>query len=799
MIELISVEVTDFRSFSHAVFTPLATGQGMTAINGANGMGKSSIVHATLWGLYGITPDGVRVGALRRQGSEGDVEAKITFRHDGQEIVVTRGLRGRNDTTVASITVDGVEVTNVSAKTATAWITARLGLDAEAFLVAFVVRQKELDSLVKARPADRRKTIERLAGIERMAAALDKARTDARAAQRLLDSLPETSDPTVAEAAVAVAQTAAQAAIDAQASAEAAAESAAQTSTDASNTAAAARSSLTAVTTAQHALDLAEQKTETAANEVDRLTRDAEGADQLDAARIAADNAANARITAEAALRDVAAIVERADSEADRAQAAEAEAERAATAVTTAQDNVKLAVEEAASLPASLEEDLKDATTLAAELSDQRGGARAEYDRLKKAIDTLTEAASHDSATCPTCNHILPDAAGLISSLEIALTEVTARGTQITEQLATATIEVERLTGLKTAAAGIQARLNAANTALAAAQEAATRANEAASRAADAAETAAEAAHNARSKASAAETTLPALRQAETTAQVTLRRAENAATAAEQLTAAQGRLAAAEEAEAQARTELTAAADSVKGIDLSLLEEAARITAAESNQAQQNAAAARTAAMLATRDLEEAQAALDRANNAAASRRNALAEVERTAAVASALEEFRRDRLARLTPELSEVASDFVARLTDGKYTSVMLDEEFTPVLTDASGAERPVAWLSGGEESAVALALRVAIGEVLAGQRGGLLILDECLTAQDAGRRQSTMAAIRALPRQVITINHVSEATDMVDLVAEVVPDGEGASTIQELAPDGPLGANVSDALLDE
>ena len=58
-------------------------------------------------------------------------------------------------------------------------------------------------------------------------------------------------------------------------------------------------------------------------------------------------------------------------------------------------------------------------------------------------------------------------------------------------------------------------------------------------------------------------------------------------------------------------------------------------------------------------------------------------------------------------------------------------------------------------------------------------------------------MSAIRALPRQIITINHISEATDMVDLIADIVDDGEGSSTIVESSPADSLGSSISDELL--
>ena len=296
----------------------------------------------------------------------------------------------------------------------------------------------------------------------------------------------------------------------------------------------------------------------------------------------------------------------------------------------------------------------------------------------------------------------------------------------------------------------------------------------------------------------ATEIDLDALRRDERAAQEALRRAETAARAANDLAAARERALEADATLQQARQDAYDAQTATTGLNPHDLRAATTAATATLATAETEHGEARTLHVIAQRDLQSTQEALVRAQQAAQARRDALSAVERATATASSLEEFRRDRLARLAPELSEVASDFVTRMTDGRYTAVELDEDFTPILTDVTGAQRPVAWLSGGEESAVALALRIAIGEVLAGQRGGLLVLDECLTAQDATRRQATMAAIRSLPRQVITINHVSEATDMVDLAAQLADDGDGASTITTYTPDHAVTANLSDALVD-
>lgn len=797
MIELVSVEVLNFRSFSHATLAPLGVGQGMTAINGANGSGKSSLVAAITWAMFGLTPDGVPVKALRRQGSEGEVRATVVFRHQGETVTVTRALRGRNDTTVAAITVDEVEQTTVSSRTATAWVMARLGLDAEAFLTAFVVRQKELDSLVRARPAERRKTIERLAGIERMSAALDLARQDARAAQRLLGALPEAEDPAVAAEALTTQEARLTSAADAGRRAEESAQEATSAAATADRTLMTARRLLNDLTQAQHATEIALGQRERAQHEVNRLSEAACGADDLPHMQAAAEGAREARSEAEQALRSVAAIVERAEADAKHASAAEAEAVRLAGTLAAAETARTEGEHALAGFPHDLDQAHRAASRRASDIADSRGAVRGEWERLRKAINTLREAAvSNGHAQCPTCEHVLEDPEGLLGTLSTALLSVESRGKELDERFEEAKSEVEHLQSRLTERARVRERLQAATEEQERSAAAAERAEEQAARSAETAETSAEEAHEATLAAREAERDLPRLRQEEQAAQGALRKAETAAQAAADLAPAQEALDVALDRLQVAEATSQAASGAASGVDVDALDAEARLCSAAAQKATQDASEAATAHALALRDTEAARASLDRAIKASEARRDALRESERTSAVASALEEFRRDRLARLAPELSEVASDFVARMTDGRFTALELDEEFTPILTEASGAQRPAAWLSGGEESAVALSLRIAIGEVLAGQRGGLLVLDEVLTAQDQARRQATMAAIRALPRQVITINHVSEATDMVDLVAEVVPDEEGGSTIVESVPADALGSDLDAAL---
>lgn len=799
MIELVSINVENFRSFSEASFAPLGVGQGMTAINGANGMGKSTMVHALLWAIYGITPDGVPVKALRRQNSDGDVVANVIIRHEGQTIEVTRSLRGRNDTTMATISLDGVEQTNISSKTATSWMQKRLNLDAEAFLTAYVVRQKELDSLVKARPAERRKTIERLAGIERMSSALTLARQEARDAQKMLEALPLTVDPEEAEKVLKTVEAALNDAVRVKEAAENDYAEKKTAADDAKEAASELVEEFNAVKTLQNSLTLLEQKIDSVKTNISRVENVMAGADDLPFAQSAAEEARSNLREAELVLSSVDAAVVKAGKEAERLEEAENELTYAKNALKKAEETLEALKSEIDSSE-NVDDKILESEKRVEILGVERGAARGEWDRLKKAIDTLNLAVESHDAECPTCAQHLKDPTAVIELQENLLEEVYARGVDLSARYDAAVAEVSSLKEQKNKLVALQSKLENAENVYATAVEEVERKQKNVDKISDEVEDAAEIADTLQKKAKTVSETFETLKEVEQKTQTALRKAETAASAVEEYATYVSELDGYETEKKNLASKIASALKTVEGVDFDEFKAKVETLTSEANLAGEVLSSAKTAALLADRDVSEAKAAYDKAVQSGEVRKAALAKVEITSAAAGTLEEFRRDRLARLAPELSEVASDFVAKMTDGRYVSVELDEDFTPILTDASGAQRPSAWLSGGEESAVALALRVAIGEVLAGQRGGLLILDEVLTAQDQSRRTATMAAIRALPRQIITINHVSESTDMVDLVAEIIYDEsvEGASTVSVYSPDNGMPTNLTDSMLD-
>jgi len=148
--------------------------------------------------------------------------------------------------------------------------------------------------------------------------------------------------------------------------------------------------------------------------------------------------------------------------------------------------------------------------------------------------------------------------------------------------------------------------------------------------------------------------------------------------------------------------------------------------------------------------------------------------------------EFRKDLISRIIPTLSQIASDLIIRLTDGKYTSLNLDDGYNISLEDAGEMHR-LERFSGGESDLANLCLRLAISRVIAERAGtegvNLLVLDEIFGSQDATRKRNLLMAFNALAkqfRQIFLITHVEDVRDWLSNILEVYEDERGTSHIR-------------------
>ncbi len=153
-----------------------------------------------------------------------------------------------------------------------------------------------------------------------------------------------------------------------------------------------------------------------------------------------------------------------------------------------------------------------------------------------------------------------------------------------------------------------------------------------------------------------------------------------------------------------------------------------------------------------------------------------------------AFTDLRADLNQALRPEISDLASRYIRELTDGRYSEIELDDQYNVIVLE-DAIPKPV--ISGGEEDLANLVLRLAISEMIAeraGQSFSLLILDEVFGSLDEARRHNVVDLLRRLQdrfEQVILITHIESVREGLDRVITVRYDEQtGSSRLEVESP---------------
>jgi exonuclease SbcC len=137
--------------------------------------------------------------------------------------------------------------------------------------------------------------------------------------------------------------------------------------------------------------------------------------------------------------------------------------------------------------------------------------------------------------------------------------------------------------------------------------------------------------------------------------------------------------------------------------------------------------------------------------------------------------DFRKYVNVSIRPRMAELASEYLADLTDGRYSAVELEDDFTPTVMEDGEAKRVI---SGGEEDILNLCMRISLSHMLAeraGQHFSLLILDEVFGSLDEGRRGNVLSLLEKLRNrfeQIIIITHLEDVKDGVQHLIQVEYD---------------------------
>ena len=147
-----------------------------------------------------------------------------------------------------------------------------------------------------------------------------------------------------------------------------------------------------------------------------------------------------------------------------------------------------------------------------------------------------------------------------------------------------------------------------------------------------------------------------------------------------------------------------------------------------------------------------------RADNSQKEYEKTVDDLSRVTAGLDMVSSYREVLIEKVIPEISYVASELLQKFTDGKFVGMELDSSYKAKVQLPDGSTRDTGLLSGGELSAVALALRLAIALISYGNNVGTstMILDEVLVSQDENRVENIITTMKEkLQGQVILIGH--------------------------------------------
>jgi exonuclease SbcC len=165
-MNLVSLEICDYRQYQGVHrFEPRQ--QSMVAIIGHNGAGKTTLFEAIEWCLY--NPRHISNEDIQPRVYRGRPRVKVTLEHPGtgEQFEIERELKGKS-VTAAVYRSSQPDVPVVQGTRQVSDYVARhlLGLSKDAFIATFFTRQKELSFFGSHKPAERRRAVGRLLGLE---------------------------------------------------------------------------------------------------------------------------------------------------------------------------------------------------------------------------------------------------------------------------------------------------------------------------------------------------------------------------------------------------------------------------------------------------------------------------------------------------------------------------------------------------------------------------------------------------------------------------------------------------------
>ena len=170
------VAMESFKCYDDA---DLRLDSGVTVIHGLNGSGKSSLLEACFFALYGSKAIDETLDDVATIGAD-DCTVELWFAHAGGEYHLTRRIRTTGErATTAECVLETPDGTFEGARAVRQRVTELLRMDSEAFVNCAYVRQGEVNKLINASASDRQDMLDDLLQLGKLESYRERA-SDAR-------------------------------------------------------------------------------------------------------------------------------------------------------------------------------------------------------------------------------------------------------------------------------------------------------------------------------------------------------------------------------------------------------------------------------------------------------------------------------------------------------------------------------------------------------------------------------------------------------------------------------------------
>lgn len=785
-MRLVTLKLEGYRQFLER--TVLHFPDGLSGICGPNGVGKSKLIEAIGYALYGaaspVLPKGDKVSDLPSHAcpvGQASARVELLLEVRGQRYEIIRSWRG------ATIRLQGAaEPLAVGAKAVTAKVIELLRLSPAAYYGTFVAQQKEVAGLQALSPDERKRLVNRLIGIEQVEYALKLADDERKAFTVRLEIARESqgkpSKAAIAERDALLLQR--DAAHVEEESCNAAAEEAQRKYDEALSAAADIQRQIEVLESLQHTLDTIQANRTSleiaCLNAQKRLTQATEAVHELHAAQAVVTQTANAQELLEQWDR-LAEI----DALRTRQTSLERDLTERLNPLLAARETLQSALNEDKAALDELRAEQDTYRQQRARAEQRRLQAKEESDRLEQRLATIRLLGPEGA--CETCGQIFGN------SLETALAHYAEERNSARQeesqaaQQTTELLEQEAALGLRISERE-QVRTEHSERLLAYDEVP----GEIRSAQRDLENLAAQLAGYVPDE----------LAQAYDSARHATFRAEVDRRSQAESTIA--RLQPIADAEVEARKEVQDLGDQLHAIDQQLqqleseLREGVPLTQAlarareelvattkarddaneKARQAFQHLTQVSTRLETAELELLQARAREQRVAEAEA----ALRVAERTKAL---LAQLLLEITAEARPRLAELLDGWARALLGQRFRQVELTDDYRILADNGSGLHQ-ITHFSGGEQTLLAVMLRVAIA-LFCRERAGFdtsfLILDEVFGDQDGEHRAQLvqfLGEVKEHYHQILVINHVDDVTEMLDSIIDVKRTNLNTSTAE-------------------